>query len=211
MMPAKKEREAASSAGGSSDGKSASMPSTRFPLPRKGRPSRRPPPRPSRARRAKANRKRRRRSAGSQSRPPRPSPRLAAAPAAAAEAHAAAPTSAQAEQREALEKLSVNLARAAMTAQGAIAEAALRQADRPAALSPDPFHVAPAMTEVMSRLVAQPDRMMRAQADLFSRYMDLWRHRPAHGRRGGRPGGRRRPRATSGSTIRTGPKIRCST
>ncbi len=77
-------------------------------------------------------------------------------------------------QRETLEKLSVNLARAAITAQGALAEAALRQADRPAALSPDPFHVGPAMTEVMSRLVAQPDRMMRAQADLFSRYMDLW-------------------------------------
>ena len=77
-------------------------------------------------------------------------------------------------QRETLEKLSVNLARAAITAQGALAEAALRQADRPAALSPDPFHVGPALTEVMSRLVAQPDRMMRAQADLFTRYMDLW-------------------------------------
>jgi len=77
-------------------------------------------------------------------------------------------------QREMLETLSVNLARAALTAQGALAEAALRQADRPAALSPDPFHVGPALGEVMSRLVAQPDRMMRAQADLFTRYMDLW-------------------------------------
>jgi polyhydroxyalkanoate synthase subunit PhaC len=80
-----------------------------------------------------------------------------------------------AEQRAALEKLSANLARAALTAQGAIAEAALRQADRPAALSPDPFHVAPALTEVMGRLAAQPERLMRAQADLFTRYMDLWR------------------------------------
>ena len=78
-------------------------------------------------------------------------------------------------QRETLESLSMNLARAALTAQGAIAEAALRQADRPAALSPDPFHVAPALTDVMGRLAAQPDRMMRAQADLFSRYMDLWK------------------------------------
>ena len=78
-------------------------------------------------------------------------------------------------QRETLESLSTNLARAALTAQGAIAEAALRQADRPAALSPDPFHVAPAMTDVMGKLAAQPDRMMRAQADLFSRYMDLWK------------------------------------
>ncbi|HEY2708575.1 MAG TPA: class I poly(R)-hydroxyalkanoic acid synthase [Caulobacteraceae bacterium] len=74
-----------------------------------------------------------------------------------------------------METLSLNLARAAMTAQGAIAEAALRQADRPAALSPDPFHVAPALTEVMARLSAQPDRLMRAQADLFGRYMELWK------------------------------------
>lgn len=78
------------------------------------------------------------------------------------------------EQREALERLSANLARAAVTAQGAIAEAALRQADSPAALSPDPFHVAPALTDVMGRLAAQPDRLLRAQADLFSRYLDLW-------------------------------------
>src|SRR5271167_454619 len=42
-------------------------------------------------------------------------------------------------QRETMEKLSLNLARAAMTAQGAIAEAALRQADRPSGLTPDPF------------------------------------------------------------------------
>ena len=77
-------------------------------------------------------------------------------------------------QRGALETLSANLARAALTAQGAIAEAALRQADRPAALSPDPFHVGPALTDVLGRLAAQPDRMMRAQADLFTRYMELW-------------------------------------
>lgn len=78
------------------------------------------------------------------------------------------------EQRQAMEKLSANLARAAVTAQGAIAEAALRQADSPAALSTDPFHVAPALTDVMGRLAAQPDRLLRAQADLFSRYLDLW-------------------------------------
>ncbi len=78
------------------------------------------------------------------------------------------------EQREVVEKLSANLARAALTAQGAIAEAALRQADRPAALSADPFHVAPALTDVMGRLASQPDRLVRAQADLFQRYMELW-------------------------------------
>ncbi|MEO8812531.1 MAG: class I poly(R)-hydroxyalkanoic acid synthase [Caulobacteraceae bacterium] len=78
------------------------------------------------------------------------------------------------DHRQALEALSLNLTRAAMTAQGAIAEAALRQADRPAALNADPFHVGPALGEVMGRLASQPDRLMRAQADLFGRYLDLW-------------------------------------
>jgi polyhydroxyalkanoate synthase len=78
------------------------------------------------------------------------------------------------ENREAIERLSLNLARAAVTAQGAIAEAALRQADKPPALSPDPFNAGSAMSEVMGRLAAQPDRLMRAQADLLARYMDLW-------------------------------------
>jgi len=78
------------------------------------------------------------------------------------------------EQRTQLERLSANLARAAVTAQGAIAEMALKQADRPAALSPDPFNVAPALSDVVGRLAAQPDRLLRAQAELFTRYMDLW-------------------------------------
>jgi polyhydroxyalkanoate synthase len=78
------------------------------------------------------------------------------------------------ENRESIERLSMNLARAALTAQGAIAEAALRQADNPAALTSDPFNAAPAISEVMGRLAAQPDRLLRAQAELFTRYMDLW-------------------------------------
>jgi polyhydroxyalkanoate synthase len=83
------------------------------------------------------------------------------------------------ERRQALESLSLNLARAAMTAQGAIAEAALRHADRPGALSNDPFHVGQAMGEVMGALAAQPDRLLRAQADLWGRYMELWRRAAA--------------------------------
>jgi polyhydroxyalkanoate synthase len=76
--------------------------------------------------------------------------------------------------RQSIERLSANLARAALSAQGVMAEAALRQADRPAALTNDPFNAAPAIKEVMGRLAAQPDRLLRAQADLFARYMDLW-------------------------------------
>ncbi|HWE46218.1 MAG TPA: class I poly(R)-hydroxyalkanoic acid synthase [Caulobacteraceae bacterium] len=79
-------------------------------------------------------------------------------------------------QREAVEALSMNLAKAALTAQGAIAEAALSQADAPRALSPDPFHVGPAMGEVMTRLASSPDKLFKAQADLFSSYMDLWQN-----------------------------------
>jgi polyhydroxyalkanoate synthase len=105
---------------------------------------------------------------------PQPPPVSAAAPRLEASASTSldflSPT-----QRDSLEQLSLNLARAAMTAQGAIAEAALRHADRPAALTPDPFHVAASLSEVMARLAAQPDRLMRAQADLFARYMDLWK------------------------------------
>ena len=78
------------------------------------------------------------------------------------------------ENRQALETLSMNLARAALTAQGAMAEAAIRKADQAKPMSSDPFNVGPAMSEVMGKLAAQPDRLMRAQADLFSRYMDLW-------------------------------------
>ena len=79
------------------------------------------------------------------------------------------------EQRQALERLSLNLAKAAVTAQGAVAEAALRQADRPAALSPDPFKVGPALGEVMGQLAQDPDKLMRTQAELFDGYMELWR------------------------------------
>ena len=106
--------------------------------------------------------------------PPKPGP--APEPRAATSAGAAVSMEMlSADQREAMEKLSLNLARAAMTAQGAIAEAALRQADRPSALTPDPFHIATSLSEVMGRLAGQPDRLMRAQADLFTRYMDLWK------------------------------------
>ena len=79
------------------------------------------------------------------------------------------------EQRVAVEALSFNLAKAAMTAQNAIAEAALRQAGRGGRLSVDPLHISGAWGEVMTRLAAQPEKLMRAQADLYGRYLDLWR------------------------------------
>ena len=93
---------------------------------------------------------------------------------AAAEGEAPAPTGFTPEQQAQIETLSTNLARAAMTAQSAIAEMALKAAERRAAAPSDPFHVAPALTEVMGQIAARPDRLMEAQADLFARYLDLW-------------------------------------
>ena len=78
------------------------------------------------------------------------------------------------ETLEIMEALSRNLARAAMTAQGAIAEAALRQADRAPGLDADPFHVGPAMANVMASLAGRPDALMQAQGDLWRRYAELW-------------------------------------
>ncbi|MEO7026284.1 MAG: class I poly(R)-hydroxyalkanoic acid synthase [Caulobacteraceae bacterium] len=71
--------------------------------------------------------------------------------------------------------MSLNLARAAVAAQGVIAETALRQAERPAAFSTDPFHVGSALGEVMGSLASQPEKLVRLQAGLFGRYFDLWR------------------------------------
>jgi polyhydroxyalkanoate synthase len=102
-------------------------------------------------------------------------PAKAAPPLAAPQAVAPSLEALSKDQRAAIETLSFNLARAAMTAQAAIAEAALRNAENPTPLSMDPFHLGGAWGEVMTRLATQPERLMRAQADLYGRYLDLWR------------------------------------
>lgn len=79
------------------------------------------------------------------------------------------------EQREAMEQLSLNLTRAAMTTQAALADAALRRADQPPRLNPDPLGVAPDFAAVMGSLAAHPEKLLQAQAALFNGYMDLWR------------------------------------
>ena len=91
-------------------------------------------------------------------------------------ADAGDPSSGQvtAEAMKAFQELSSNLARAAMIAQGALAEAALKRADEPSSMSADPFRIAPALTGMMTRLAGQPDKVLKAQAELFSGYMNLW-------------------------------------
>ncbi len=78
-------------------------------------------------------------------------------------------------QREGLEKLSVNLARAALTAQGAVTGAMLKQGDASSGGAPDPFHVGPALTEVAAKLASNPQKLMQAQGALFEGYMNLWK------------------------------------
>ncbi|CAN5392935.1 class I poly(R)-hydroxyalkanoic acid synthase [soil metagenome] len=75
-----------------------------------------------------------------------------------------------------LETLSLNIAKAAMTAQAAMTGMAMSGAgkDPGAAMNPDPFNVGPAMTSVMTSLASKPEKLFTAQADLFSRYLDLW-------------------------------------
>jgi polyhydroxyalkanoate synthase subunit PhaC len=73
-----------------------------------------------------------------------------------------------------IEKLSMNLAKAAMTAQSAIASAAMRQAEQVKTFNPDPMHLAPALTEVVGKLAQSPDKILKAQAELFQRYGELW-------------------------------------
>jgi polyhydroxyalkanoate synthase len=132
--------------------------------PRKpGRPTSPKPPRPVRARKT----------------PPAETPAQAQVEGRVPEAEAGPSPAAGSDQAQLLETLSMNLARAAMTAHGALAEAALSRAARnqetgASALSPDPFNVGPAMTSIMTSLASRPEKLFQAQADLFGRYMDLW-------------------------------------
>ncbi len=78
------------------------------------------------------------------------------------------------EQLKSLQEMSTNLARAAMIAQGVVADAMLRRAEQPSALGADPFRMGPALTGMMGRMVTQPDKLLKAQADLYAGYLDLW-------------------------------------
>ena len=100
--------------------------------------------------------------------PPHPAP-TTPAPGVSIPAGAATP-----DQLAALQELSANLARAAMIAQGALAEATLKSAEQPSVAAADPFRMGAALTGVVGRLAAQPDKVLKAQADLFSGYLNLW-------------------------------------
>ncbi|CAL4867624.1 Poly(3-hydroxyalkanoate) polymerase subunit PhaC [Asticcacaulis sp. MM231] len=73
-----------------------------------------------------------------------------------------------------MEELSVNIAKAAMTAQSALAKTIFKQPDSAGGSSPDPFQVGPAMTEIMGSLATKPDKLVEAQSELLTGYMELW-------------------------------------
>jgi polyhydroxyalkanoate synthase len=70
-----------------------------------------------------------------------------------------------------MEVLSLNLAKAGMTAQTALARTLFRQ---PEDAPVDPFQVGPAFTEVASALAAKPEKLVEAQSELLGGYMELW-------------------------------------
>ena len=72
-----------------------------------------------------------------------------------------------------LEALSLNIAKATMTAQSALAKTVFNP-DATGAVQADPFQVAPAMTEIMSSLAANPNKLLEAQSDLMMGYLQLW-------------------------------------
>ncbi len=80
------------------------------------------------------------------------------------------------QQRADLEAVSANMAEAARSAQMMFAASAVRATENPRMPNTDPMHVAGSLGEVMTALAGQPDRLIKAQADLYGRYMDLWRN-----------------------------------
>ena len=72
-----------------------------------------------------------------------------------------------------LEALSLNIAKATMTAQSALAKTVFNT-DATGAAQADPFQVAPAMTEIMSSLAANPGKLVEAQSDLMMGFLQLW-------------------------------------
>lgn len=73
-----------------------------------------------------------------------------------------------------MEELSVNIAKAAMTAQSVLAKTVMKTPDAEAGGPVDPFQVGPAMTQVMTSLAAKPDKVVEAQSDLLNGYLELW-------------------------------------
>lgn len=76
---------------------------------------------------------------------------------------------------ETMDQVSRNLMQASLKSQKLMSEVMAKALEGdPVLPQADPFHSAPEFGEVWSHIVAQPDLMMQAQADLMRGYLDLW-------------------------------------
>ncbi len=76
---------------------------------------------------------------------------------------------------ETLDQVSRNLMQASLKSQKLMSEVMAKALEGdPVLPQADPFHSAPEFSEVWSHIIAQPDLMMQAQADLMRGYLDLW-------------------------------------
>ncbi|RKR02860.1 class I poly(R)-hydroxyalkanoic acid synthase [Maricaulis maris] len=76
---------------------------------------------------------------------------------------------------ETLDHLSRNLMQASLKSQHLMSDVMRKALEGdPVLPNADPFHSAPEFQEVWKQIIAQPDLMMRAQADLMKGYIDLW-------------------------------------
>jgi polyhydroxyalkanoate synthase subunit PhaC len=73
-----------------------------------------------------------------------------------------------------LEDLSFNLVKAAFMAQSAMASTWMKPKDEVPSLSSDPFHVGPALTQVVTSLAQNPEKVVDAQTKLMNGYLTLW-------------------------------------
>jgi len=74
----------------------------------------------------------------------------------------------------AIQRLSANLAKAAIIAQGAVLESSLQQAGN-LRVNPDPLHLGPSFMDVFMQSAANPDRFWRAQTAMMNGALDVWR------------------------------------
>jgi len=76
---------------------------------------------------------------------------------------------------ETLDHVSRNLMQASLKSQRLMSDVMAKALEGdPVLPQADPFHSAPEFQEVWSHIIAQPDLMMQAQADLMKGYLDLW-------------------------------------
>jgi polyhydroxyalkanoate synthase len=80
-----------------------------------------------------------------------------------------------AQELETLDQVSRNLMQASLKSQKLMSDVIQKALEGdPVLPQADPFHSAPEFSEVWQKIIAQPELVMQAQADLMKGYLDLW-------------------------------------